>query len=67
MQRDLTAHFPLDSRAPVRNQIPGYDKNMNVDLARVTALGDLVGTDLGDFLQRAPDSQPTDGTGAARS
>ena len=52
MGRDLGAHFPLDPRRPVNDQVPGYNKNMNVDLARLTTLADLVGTDLGDFLVR---------------
>jgi hypothetical protein len=52
MGRDLTAHFPLDPRRPVSDQIPGYNKNMNVDLARLTTFADLAGTDLRDFLER---------------
>jgi hypothetical protein len=36
----------------VSHQIPGYNKNMNVGSARLTVLADLVGTDLGDFLER---------------
>ena len=35
--RDLSAHFPLDARRPVSDQIPGYNKNMNVRLARLVA------------------------------
>ena len=27
---DLSAHFPLDPRKPVKDQIRGYNKNMNV-------------------------------------
>ena len=53
MERDLSEHFPLDPRRPVSNQIPGYQKNKNVDLARLTTLTDLAGTDLRDFLERA--------------
>ena len=53
MERDLSAHFPLDPRKPVKNQIPGYNKNVNGDLARLTTLDDLDGTDLQDFLERA--------------
>ena len=34
------------------NQIRGYSKNMNVDLAKLTTLADLAGTDLRDFLER---------------
>jgi hypothetical protein len=52
MGRDLSAHFPLDPRRPVSDQVPGYNKNMNVDLARLTTLADLAGTDLRDFLVR---------------
>ena len=52
MDRDLGEYFPLDPRRPVRGQIPGYDKNMNTDLARATALADLAETDLGAFLER---------------
>jgi hypothetical protein len=29
MGRDLSAHFPLDPRRPVTDQVPGYNKNMN--------------------------------------
>ena len=53
MERDLSAHFPLDPRKPVKNQIPGYNKNVNGDLARLTTLDDLDGTDLQYFLERA--------------
>ena len=53
MERDLSVHFPLDSRRPVRKQIPGYNNNMNVNLAKHTTLSDLDGTDLRDFLERA--------------
>jgi hypothetical protein len=49
--RDLSPHFPLDSRGPVIRQIPGYHKNMNAELARLTTMADLAGTDLGDVLQ----------------
>ena len=52
IERDLSAHFPLDPRRPVSNQIRGYSKNMNVDLAKLTTLADLAGTDLRDFLER---------------
>ena len=52
MERDLSEHFPLDPRRPVSKQIRGYKKNMNVDLARLTTITDLVGTDLRDFLER---------------
>ena len=52
MGRDLSAHFPLDHRRPVRAQIRGYNKNMNVCLAKRTTLDDLAGTDLEDFLKR---------------
>ena len=52
-KRDLSTHFPLDPRKPVRKQIRGYNKNMNVDLARLATLADLTGTDLRDFLERA--------------
>ncbi len=52
MGRDLTAHFPLDPRRPVTDQIRGYNKNMNVCLAKRTTLDDLAGTDLEDFLKR---------------
>jgi hypothetical protein len=31
MGRDLGAHFPVHSRRPVSDQVPGYNKNMNVD------------------------------------
>jgi hypothetical protein len=44
MGRDLNAHFPLDPRRAVSHQIPGYNKNMNVGLARLTALADMAGT-----------------------
>jgi hypothetical protein len=50
--RDLRAHFPLDPRRPVNRQIPGYNKNMNTALARLTTHADLAGTDLGTFLER---------------
>jgi hypothetical protein len=50
--RDLSAHFPLDPRRPVSVQVPGYNKNMSVDLARLTTLAHLAGTDLRDFLVR---------------
>lgn len=50
--RDLSALFPLDARRPVSAQIPGYNKNMNAQLARVTTLADIVGTDLREFLER---------------
>ena len=53
MKHDLRAHFPLDPRKPVKHQIPGYHKSMNVDLAKLTTLADLDGTDLRDFLERA--------------
>ena len=53
MDSDLSAHFPLDPRNPVKHQIPGYNNNMNVDLAKRTTLADLAGTDLRDFLERA--------------
>ena len=53
MKHDLSAHFPLDPRKPVKHQISGYDKSMNVDLAKLTTLADLDGTDLRDFLERA--------------
>ena len=52
MERGLGEHFPLDSRRPVSDQIRGYDKNMNVDLARATTLADLAETDLGAVLER---------------
>ena len=47
------AHFPLDPRKRVSDQIPGYSKNMNAGLAKRTTLLDLAGTDLGDFLEYA--------------
>ena len=50
--RDLSVHFLLDPRRPVRDQIRGYNKNMNVCLAKRTTLDDLAGTDLEDFLER---------------
>ena len=50
--RDLSVHFLLDPRRPVRDQIRGYNKNMNVCLAKRTTLDDLAGTDLRDFLER---------------
>ena len=53
LERNLSAHFPLDLRKPVKHQIPGYDKNMNADLAKLTTLADLAGTDLRGFLDRA--------------
>ena len=31
-------------------QVPGFNSNMNVDLARLTTLPDLAGTDLSEFL-----------------
>ncbi len=49
---DLSAHFPLDPRRPVRDQVRGYNKNMNVCVAKRTTLDDLAGTDLEDFLRR---------------
>ena len=52
MERDLNAHFPLDPRRPVSMQIPGYNKNMNVELARLATLANLAETDLWDFLER---------------
>ena len=52
MERDLSAHFPLDPRRPVSMQIPGYNKNMNVDMARLSTRADLAETDLWDFLER---------------
>ena len=53
MGHDLVAHFPLDPRRSVSDQIPRYSKNMNADLARLTTLADLADTDLRDFLERA--------------
>ena len=53
MDSDLSARFPLDPRKPVKHQIPGYNNNMNVDLAKLTTLADLAGTDLRDFLEHA--------------
>ncbi len=50
--RDLSALFPLDARRPVADQIAGYNKNMNAQLARLTTLADLGGTDLREFLER---------------
>ncbi len=50
--RDLSAHFPLDPSRPVIEQIPGYHKNMNAEMARLTTVADLTGTDLGEILQR---------------
>ena len=50
---NLSSLFPLDPRKPVREQIRGYDKNMNVALAKLATLDDLVGTDLRKFLERA--------------
>ena len=52
IRRDLSAHFPLDYRGPVSDQIRGYNKNTNVDLARLTPLADLAETDLRNFLER---------------
>ena len=52
LMRDLRAYFPLDSRRPVSDQIPGYAKNMNAELGRLTRYEDLVGTDLAEFLDR---------------
>lgn len=52
MDRGVGEHCPLDPRRPVSDQIRGYDKNMNVDLARVTTLADFADTDLGAFLER---------------
>ena len=52
MECDLGEHFPLDPRRRVSHQIRGYKKIRNVDLAKVTTLADLAGTDLGDFLVR---------------
>ena len=52
MECDLSAQFPLDPRVPVSDQIPGYNKNMNVCLAKSTTLDDLARTDLKDFLTR---------------
>ena len=48
---DLSEHFPLDPRRPVRRQIRGYNKNMNVRLAGLATLADLAGTDLFAFLE----------------
>ena len=53
MERDLSTYFPLDPRNPVKKQIRGYNKNMNVALAKLTTLDDLAGTDLREFLERA--------------
>ena len=50
--RDLSASFPLGARKPVKGQIRGYSKTMNVQLARLTTADDLRETDLGDFLVR---------------
>ena len=50
---DLSAHFPLNPRRRVSDQIPGYRKNMNAGLAKRTTLADLAGTDLGYFLEYA--------------
>jgi hypothetical protein len=36
----------------VSHQVPGYNKNMNIGMARLTTLADLAGTDLGHFLER---------------
>jgi len=49
--QDLSAHFPLDPRCPVNQQIPGYNKNMNTALAQLTTHADLAGTDLAVFLE----------------
>ena len=49
---DLSAHFPLNPRKRVNHQILGYNKNMNVKLARLATLADLAETDLWDFLER---------------
>lgn len=48
-------HFPLDPDRPVRDQIPGYTKDMNGKLAEATTLADLAGTDLGDALTEIAD------------
>ena len=53
MCSDLSTHFPLDPRKPVKHQIPGYNNKMNVDLAKLTTFADLEETDLRDFLERA--------------
>ena len=53
MERDLGEPFWLDPRRRVSDQIPGYSKNMNVNLARVTTLADLAGTELLRFLEHA--------------
>ena len=53
MKCDLSSHFPLDPRKPVSKQIRGYNKNMNVNLAKLATLDDLAGTDLREFLERA--------------
>ena len=53
MKRDLSACFPLDPRKAVTKQIRGYDKKTNFDMARLTTLSDLNGTDLRDFLEHA--------------
>ena len=53
MERDLSAYFPLDPRKPVSKQIRGYNKNMNVALAKLATLDDLAGTDLREFLECA--------------
>jgi hypothetical protein len=50
MGRDLSAHFPLDPRRPVSGQVPGYNKNMNVDLARLTTLPDLAASQVDGCL-----------------
>ena len=36
----------------MKDQIRGYNKNMNVELARLATLADLAETDLWDFLER---------------
>lgn len=48
----LGLHFPLDPMRPVQQQIPGYKKNMNPQLARLTAHADLAGSDLGNLLDK---------------
>jgi hypothetical protein len=50
--RPLGTHFRLDRRRPVIEQLTGYNKNMNVALARATTHVDLAGTDRGEFLDR---------------
>ena len=53
MRRDLRSLFPLDVRRPVKDQISGYDKNTNVEMAKLTTLADLAESDLKTFLERA--------------